>query len=86
MKPTLQKTPGYKDGVAQNRPLLCYKGRSLKILHIENYLIYRVGAYLILSGIYVCFCITFNASATIDNPRAPKSTYPICHIFDKSLC
>ena len=47
--------------------------------------IYRVGAYLILSGIYV-FLKTFKASATIYNPQAPKSTYPISHIFVKSLC
>ena len=85
MKPTLQKIPGYKDGIAWNRSLWHHKGRSVKILYTKNYLTYRVGVYLILSRIYV-FLKTFKASATIYNQQAPKSTYPISHIFVKSLC
>ena len=84
-KPTLQKIPGYKDGIARNRSLWRHKGRSVKILYIENHLTYRVGAYLILGGIYV-FLKTFKASATIYNSQAPKSTYSTSHIFVKSLC
>ena len=51
----IQKIPGYKDGVARNMPLWRHKGRSVKILYIENYLPLRVGAYLILSGRYIFF-------------------------------
>ena len=53
-------------------------------------LTYRVGAYLInlifiLSERYV-FLKSLKGSATIYNPQAPKSTYPVSHIFVKSLC
>ena len=85
MKPTLQKIPYYKDGVAWNRPLWRHKGRSVKILYIENYLTYRVGAYLILRGRYG-FLKSFEGSATICNPQVSESTDPIAHIFIKNLC
>ena len=85
MKPTLQKIPSYKGGVARNKSLWRHKSRSVKILYIENCMSDRVGAYLILSAIYV-FLKIFKASATIYNPQATKSTYPISHIFVKCLC
>ena len=85
MKPTLEKIPSCKDEIARNRSICRHKGKSVKILYIENYLTYRVGAYLILSGIYE-FLKTFKASATIYKPQAPKSTYPIFHISVKDLC
>ena len=83
MKPTLQKIPGYKDGVSWNRSLWRHKSRSVKILYIKNDLTYRDGEYFILSGIYV-FLKTFKASATVYNPQAPKSLYFISHIFVKA--
>ena len=85
MKPTLEKIPSCKDEIARNRSLCRHKGKSVKILYIENYLTYRVGAYLILCGRYG-FLKSFEGSATICNPQVSESTDPIAHIFIKNLC
>ena len=43
MKPTLKKMPSFKDEDSRDTPLWRHKGRSVKILYIENYLSYIVG-------------------------------------------
>ena len=55
MKPTLQKIPGYKNGIAQSRSLWCHKGRSVKILYIENYLTYIELVHTLFQVEYMCF-------------------------------
>ena len=72
MKPTLQKIPGYNDGVARNMLLWRHKGRSMKTLYIENCLTYKVGGYLILSGRYI-FLKSFKGSALISHNLQFKS-------------
>ena len=41
MELTFQKMPGYKDGGTWNMLLQLHKGRSVKILYIENYIYQR---------------------------------------------